>query len=350
MTPLQLMPSKERPTDIEPVDIGSGSSEPMRTKPAREKIRKFFENKSRITLLAALLCLLAAIYWGLVASDRFVSEAHVIIQQTEMPSGGGGMPMLLGLSGGTSRADQLLLRDHLMSVDMLLKLEAALSLREHYSDRDRDLLSRMWSKDISQEWFHRHYLARVGIEYDEYAGVLVIRAEAYSPEKAQAIVTMLVEEGERYMNLLAHQLAQEQVGFIEKQVSRMGERLMQARQAVLAFQNEQNMMSPQGTVENLFGIVNQLEGQLTSLKTQRDALLGSLSPQHSLVVEMDLQIAAIQKQIRQEQTRMTSSKRQTLNRMVEEFQRLQMAAEFAQDMYKTALASLEKGRVDAGRT
>jgi len=35
---------------------------------------------------------------------------------------------------------------------------------------------------------------------------------------------------------------------------------------------------------------------------------------------------------------------------VEEFQRLEMAAQFAQDVYKTALVALEKSRVEATRT
>jgi len=312
---------------------------------------KPFRGKGYTFWLALVLCILAIIYWGLVASNRYVSEAHVIIQQTDMPMNQSmGLSSLLGMSGAPNRADQLLLRDHLLSIDMLLKLDAELDLREHYSDRRRDPISRMWSADMSQEWFHRHYLSRVSVEFDEYAGVLVIRAEAFSPEKARAITSMLMEEGERYMNMVARRLAQEQVSFIEKQVAQIGERVMQARQAVLDYQNERNLVSPQGTAENLFGIVNQLEGQLTTLKTQRDALLGYLNPRHPSVVELDLQIAAVQKQIAHEQTRLTSSKRQTLNRNVEEFQRLQMNAEFAQDMYKTALAALEKGRVDSVRT
>ncbi len=39
-----------------------------------------------------------------------------------------------------------------------------------------------------------------------------------------------------------------------------------------------------------------------------------------------------------------------MNRTVEEFQRLQMNAAFAQDVYKTSLVALEKGRVEATRT
>ena len=310
-----------------------------------------FRGKGNIFWLATALCLLAGMYWGLVASDRYVSEAHVIIQQTDMAMV---QPMdlssLFGMSNAPNRADQLLLRDHLLSVDMLLKLDEKLGLREHYSDRRRDPISRMWSTDLSQEWFYRYYLSRVSVEFDEYAGVLVIRSEAFSPEKAYAISSMLTEEGERYMNVVAHRLAQDQVSFIEKQVGQIGERVMQARQAVLAYQNERNLASPQGTAENVFAIINQLEGQLTTLKTQRDALLGYLNPRNPSVVELNLQIGAVKKQIGQEQARLTSSERQTLNRAVEEFQRLQMNAEFAQDMYKTSLAALEKGRVDAVRT
>ncbi len=312
---------------------------------------KPLKRKGPIFWLAVIVCLMATFYWAFVASDRYVSEAHVIIQQTEMPSS---QPMdlssVLGLSGSTGRADQLLLRDHLLSVDMLTKLEEELGLREHYSDSRRDPISRLWFKDMSQEWFHWYYRSRVSVELDEYSGVLIIRVEAFSPEKAHAINAMLIGEGERYMNQMAHRLAQEQVDFVEKQVTQISERLLQARQALLAYQNKRSMVSPQGTAENLFGIVNQLEGQLTTLKTQRDALLGYLHPRSPSVIELDLQIAAVKKQIGQEQTRLTSSDRHTLNTAVEEFQRLQMNAEFAQEVYKTALAALEKGRVDAGRT
>lgn len=312
---------------------------------------KPFQGRGYTFWLALVLCLLAVVYWGVIASDRYVSEAHVLIQQMDMASAQPmGLSTLLGMSGGTNRGDQLLLRDHLLSVDMLEKLDAELDLREHYSDRSRDLISRMWFVDISREWFHRYYLSRVGVEFDEYAGVLVIRTEAFSPEKARAITTMLMDEGGRYMNMVARRLAQEQVSFLETQVGQISERVMQARQAVLAYQNERNLVSPQGTAENVFGIISQLEGQLTTLKTQRGALLGYLNPQNPSVIELDLQIASIKKQITQQQARLTSSERQTLNRAIEEFTRLQMNAEFAQDMYKTALAALEKGRVDSVRT
>jgi capsular polysaccharide transport system permease protein len=342
MMPLHFMPPEQTQPSVATFSTSLASTG-RRFKP--------FHGKGYTFWLALLLCLLAVLYWGVIASDRYVSEAHVIIQQMDMASAQPtGLSTLLGMPGGTNRSDQLLLRDHLLSVDMLDKLDAELGLREHYSDRSRDLISRLWFVDISREWFHRYYLSRVSVEFDEYAGLLIIRTEAFSPEKARAITTMLMDEGGRYMNMVARRLAQEQVSFLETQVGQISERVRQARQAVLAYQNERNLVSPQGTAESVFGIISQLEGQLSTLKTQRDALLGYLNPQNPSVIELDLQIASIKKQITQQQARLTSSERQTLNRAIEEFTRLQMNAEFAQDMYKTALAALEKGRVDSVRT
>jgi capsular polysaccharide transport system permease protein len=66
--------------------------------------------RRRIIGAAVIASLLAAVYWLAIASDRYVSEAHVIIQRTDLP-GGQGMDFssLLGGAGG-NRGDQLLLR------------------------------------------------------------------------------------------------------------------------------------------------------------------------------------------------------------------------------------------------
>ena len=298
---------------------------------------------------AVIASLLAAVYWAFVASDRYVSVAHVVVQRTELA----GIPnitigTLLG-NAAPNQEDQLLLRDHLLSVDMLQRLHAKLNLRGHYSDARRDPISRMWFENTSLERFHEHYLSRVTIEFDDYSGVLVIEAQAYDPKTAHAIAATLVEEGERFMNAMAHRLAQEQVNFLERQVVGLQERVLEARRVVLAFQNRHGLLSPQGTAENLAGIINRLEAQVTDLRARRTAMLGYLMPNAAAVIEINLQIAAIDKQMAAEKARLAAPQGKTLNRTVEEYERLQLTAEFAQDVYKTSLAALESGRVEATR-
>ena len=83
---------------------------------------------------------------------------------------------------------------------------------------------------------------------------------------------------------------------------------------------------------------------------KRQAMLGYLSPNAPDITQVDFQIKALEQQKKEEEVRLTSTKGQALNRVVEEYQRLQLEAEFAQDVYRTALVALEKGRVEATRT
>lgn len=307
-----------------------------------------FGHLIRITFaLSAFLML----YWTIVASDRYVSEANVIIQRTDLSAGKGvDISAFLPGTSGTNRTDQLLLRDHLLSVDMLKKLDEALNLRAHYSNWKKDPISRMWLEDAELEWFHRHYLSRVSIEYDDYAGVLRIKAQGYDAQTAQAITQLLVMEGERFMNKIAHELAQAQLTFLITEVEQMNRRLIDARRAVLEFQNRKGLVSPQATVESIGAIVAKLEGQRTDIQTQLASLPSKLVPDHPNIVMLKKSLEAVESQLAQEQAKLASTKGQTLNRTVDAFQRLEMEAAFAQDIYKSALVALEQGRMEATRT
>lgn len=305
----------------------------------------------RRTFAAAFAASLAAmIYWGVVASSRYVSEAHVIVRNTDTSTPAGmDLAGLLSNTAVANRTDQLLLRDHLLSVDMLKKLDAKFGLRQHYSSWRRDPLSQMWLENASIEWFHRHYLSRVEIELDEHSGVLIIKAQGYDADMAHNISAMLVEEGERYMNEMAHQMARDQVTFLEKQVADMSERVLKTRNSLIEFQNDKGLASPSATADAIAAITTKLEAQSAELKAKRSALLSYLSPDAPDVVQLNGQIAAVENQLSLEQGRLASPKGKALNRVVEEYQRLELEAKFAQDVYRTALVALERGRIDSVR-
>jgi len=92
-----------------------------------------FFKRYPIVTLALVVALLGTIYWSLIASDRYVSEAQVIVQKADLavPQGLDFGTLLGSIGGGDSHQDQMLLRAHLLSVDMLRKLDKELGLREH---------------------------------------------------------------------------------------------------------------------------------------------------------------------------------------------------------------------------
>lgn len=300
--------------------------------------------------LILILAVLTSAYWLVFASDRYVSEANVIIRKTDSVGAPSfDLGMLVSGVPHADRANQLLLRDYLLSVDMLKKLDKQLDLRTHFSDSSHDLFSRMWLKDASMEWFYRHYLSRVQVEFDEFAGVLRIKVQAYEAETSQAIAQMLVQEGERYMNLLGHEMAQVQVDFLTTQVDQAQQRFQQASQALLNYQNKAGLLSPQATAESINAIVASLESQRAQLQTQLASLPKSLDRDHPNIVLLKQALNAVDKQIKQEKLKLATPSGGTLNSYVEEFHRLEMDVQFTQELYKSSLIALEKGRIDATR-
>ena len=310
------------------------------------RVRRLFQWIQR-SIAAIALATMA--YW-LFATDRYVSEAIVLIENTETSGSMTDIISMIGGGTGPNRADQLLLREHLLSVDMLLKLDDAFDLRAHYSDKRRDFASRMWFQDASVEWFHRHYLSRMRAEYDDFAGVLRIRAQAYDPKTAKSVADMLVAEGERYMNTLSHDRARAQVDFLDTQVQFAHDMVLQASQTLLDFQNQKGLTSPLATVESINAIIATLEAQRTGIQTQIAALPLTLTPDHSNLVMLRQTLAAVEQQIETERAKLASTTGTPLNTLVEEQLRLQLDVDFKKDVYKTALTALEKGRMDASRT
>lgn len=311
-------------------------------------VRRVF---SWLIKLVFVLAILSMVYWVFLASDRYVSASNVIIRKTDsIGTPNFDVAMLIsGGGGGVDRPSQLLLREYLLSVDMLQKLDEALDLRAHYSNSSRDIVSRMWFHDASMEWFHQHYLRRVDVVYDDFAGVLRVTVQAYDADMAQAIARMLVQEGERYMNVLGHQLAEVQVSFLTDQVDQAQQRFLEASQELLRYQNEHGMLSPRATAESISAIIAELESQRARLQTQLATLPRTLDKNHANILMLKQALAAVDKQLQQERAKLATPAGGTLNASVEEFQRLEMNVTFTQELYKSSLMALERGRIDATR-
>ena len=312
-----------------------------------KRVKKIFRWIYRLILAGSLLCIF---YWTF-SSDRYVSEATILIQNTEqITTSSIDVTTLLSGMGSPNKNDQLLLSEYLLSVDMLKKLDRALNLRDHYSDSRWDFASRMWLGKYYLEWFYHYYLSRVSVTYDEISGVLRIEAQAYDPDTAHKIAQLLVQDGEKYMNEMSHTLAKVQVEFLDKQVTQAQIQVLNASKNLLNFQNQKGLISPKATIESIHNIISKLEGQRTELQTQLASLPHNLDKNHPTKKSITQSIIALEHQIIQEQMKLASTNGNPLNSLMEEEQLLKLELSFKQDIYQTSLAALEKGKMDVART
>lgn len=315
---------------------------------ARELQTSF--RKSPILASAAAFSILAAVYWLLIASDRYVSEAEVIVQRTD--TGRIAAPDLNSiLSGDTSgnRHDQLIMRQYLLSRGVAAQLDKQLKLSDHFSSWSIDPISRL-SFANSPDDFYQYFQSRVSIEYDEYSGVMVVRAQGFTPQMAQNITQHLVVLGEDFMNESAQDLAKGQISYLEEQVANLNRKAIAARKDVVNYQNRVGIASPAGEAEAIGSIVAELEARKTQLQTELAAKRAFLVDSHPAIVALEQQITAVNAQIEQESQRLASPKGGRLNAKIEEIERLQARAQFAEDVYRSAITSLEQLRFESTRT
>lgn len=296
---------------------------------------------------AFVAILLVSFYWFVWAEERYVSRATVVLESPQVAAPEFSLSSLMTGGGGNTH-DLLLLREHLLSVDMLRLLDKQLNIRQHYNEHG-DIFAKLRDPDVPIEDLHKYYLRRVEVNLDEYAGVLNIRVQGYTPEFARDMAELLLQAGENHMNQMGHRLAEEQVRFLEQQMVRLDERFRDTRAALLDYQDEYGLVSPTSTVESINQVVATLEADLARFQAQRNALASFQSTQSAEMRQVERNIEALRDQIIEQRDRLAQATGDSLNRISAEYETLELQAQFAQETYSNALASLENTRLEAAR-
>src|SRR5579862_1851914 len=127
--------------------------------------------KKHIVLLLTVVVptLSAMLYFGLIASDVYISESRFLVRSPQHQVQAGLFGQILQGSGLThSQDDTYSVHDYILSRDALRELDSKLGLRKAFTSKEVDPLNRFAGlmSDASFEEFYRYYGKRVGIEYD----------------------------------------------------------------------------------------------------------------------------------------------------------------------------------------
>lgn len=290
---------------------------------------------------------LVTLYWSVWASDRYLSQSNIVLESPQVTVPNMDVSALLG--GNSGGSDMLLLRDYLLSVDMLRKVDSSLEFRKHYANSDVDYFTRLSSTNVPIEELHEYYLEQVSVELDDYAQILRVNVSAFTPQMAHAITSLLLSEGEAHMNRMGQRLANEQVKFLEEQVAGLNQNFQSTRSKLIEYQNKNGLVSPAGNVESLSVLVAGLEAELANLQAQQTMLTSYQSKRSPSVVKIGNEIKAVRQQIAKERSRMAQQSGGALNTLSAEYQTLELKVKFAMESYSGALAALESTRIEAAR-
>lgn len=294
-----------------------------------------------------LLCIMS--YLNLVAQNRYLSESIVVVKQVSEASGTdmSGLGILLG-ANNTNVEDARYLKTYIESPDMLNRLDQRLSLRKAFKGNGSDPIFQL-KGDASKEDLLDYYRSRVSVVLNEQNHLLTITAQGFTNDFTLALNQAILAESDLFINDISQKVAKEQMVYAETQLKEASTRLAQSKEALLAYQNQNQMFDPMSNAQAINTLVAGFQAQLADLKTQERTLLSYLNPDAPQVVALRSQILALQQQIGIEQSKLTSNSGTKLNRQALQFESLKADVEFATDLYRLSLGALEKSRLEAVR-
>lgn len=292
---------------------------------------------------------LLIIYLAIFSQPRFVSESKVAIKRSDdLASNSVNFGLLLGAINPSSVEDALYLKEYINSPDMLAVLDKQLNFRQAFSQSGLDFLHHL-SPDETAEKFLRYYRERISVTYDDKAGLLAIRTQGFTPDFALNFNKAVLKESERFINELSHRIARDQLTFAEKEMEKSRSRLNNSKSELLAYQNSNNVLDPEAQALAASSLVNTLMGQKIQMEAELRTLLTYLRDDAAQVVSVRNAIASMQAQIDNEKGKITAPQGDKLNRMAVEFEEIRSRVAFDNELYKLALTSIEKTRVEAAR-
>jgi capsular polysaccharide transport system permease protein len=299
---------------------------------------------------------LAGVYFFAVARDRYAVESSYVVRRSaeDISLGGGATSGLAGFFAGSSQnslEDARYLRTYLTSPQVLEDLLKTYDFDAAYARFSPDLMAGLPSGANRQDRL-KFFQKQVQVQLDEVSGVITLTTVGLSSKAAYELNTFLLKQSEQFVNRLNQRIGEAQLQFARKELASSQTQLDNAKQRLLAFQSSTEVIDPKVEAGIVANSVGGLEMKLAELKLQRF----TLEQQYKSKDEPDLlavndQIAELQRLIDSERKGLVSRQGtgRNLNRKAADILRYQSAVDFAADLYKTALISAEKARVDTQR-
>lgn len=305
---------------------------------------------NRLFLFTVLIpTTLSIAYFGLIASDVYVSEARFVVRSPEKQSGGA-LGLVLKSAGFSNTGDEIYaVQDYTISRDALKALDDKGFIRQAYSNPDVDLVNRFGVSPFSRsfEALYRYYQSMVKAEQETSSSIVTLTVRAYSAKDAFQINDKILTLSEALVNRLNTRGQRDLIGYAEKEVSDAEARSRSAALALSAYRNEEEIVDPEKQAQVQLQLVSKLQDDLISTRSQL-VQLRSFTPQNPQIEVLDAKAKSLQREIANQTSNVAGGNR-SLAGKVARYQRLALESQFADRQLASAMASLEDARNEARR-
>jgi capsular polysaccharide transport system permease protein len=294
---------------------------------------------------------LAFIYYGLIASDVFISESRFVVRSPQRQQSSSVLGAIFSGAGFTrSQDDAFSVHDFIVSRDALSELDKKLQIRKAFADSNVDFLSRFPGLlgDDSFESLHKYYGKQVSVVHDSTSNISTLRVSAFNAEQSHAINELLLVMGERLINETNDRGRQDLVKYAQAEVAVAEGKTKAASLALAGFRSQRSVFDPDRQSAIQLQQVSKLQDELIATKMQL-AQVRALTPDNPQVPVLQKRSEALQREMDTEMAKVAGGGSNSLTNKAAEFERLTLERAFADRQLASAMGSLESARNEARR-
>lgn len=291
----------------------------------------------------------ATIYFGLLASDVYISQSQFVVRSPDKPATSG-LGVLLKSVGFSNAGDEIFItHDFVRSRDALKSLNQGAEVENAFGNRDVSVFDRFnplgWNGTF--EDLYAYYGRKVGIEHDATSSITTLTVKAFDPQDAKRMNEQLLDLAEGLVNRLNNRGEFDLVSFAQREAREAEVEARRASQALAAFRNSQGIVDPEQQATVQLQLVSKLQDELIAARLQLQQLQ-ALAPENPQIPLLRTRIAGLARQIDAELGRVAGGQG-SLSASAVRYQRLALDRELADKRLAGALASLQEARNEARR-
>lgn len=292
---------------------------------------------------------LSVLYFGLIASDVYISESRFVVRSPDKPaiSGLGAVLSAGGIS--TSGDKSYAVVDYVKSRDGLRDANRDGTVAKAYGSNAVSAFDRFGGllRGKTFEHLYEYYTGKVSIEFDAGTQVTKLTVSAFSPKDAQLINQRLIQQSEQLVNRLNTRAQSDTVKLAGQEVEEAKRRAQAAAVALARFRDDRRLLDPEKEAAVRLQMVSKLQDELIISRTQL-AQMRQFAPQNPQIPALQTKIATLSAEIA-EQTGKIAGAPGSLSGESVRYQSLRIDAEVADKQLAAALAGLQEARNDARR-
>lgn len=313
-------------------------------------ILKIFRKVDKFFVVFVLIpAVLSAIYFGLLASDVYISESRFVVRSPERPVAS---PLGMALaSAGFASAGQ-----EAFSTKSYLESRAALSainkndaFKIAYTRPSISVFNRFDPLDANKsfEKLYKYYGEKIKVDYDTATSISTLTVRAYTSEDAVRFNEELLQVAEATIDRLNQRGRNDLIRFALAEVKGAEDRVRQSSIALAAFRNKEGVVDPEMQATAQLGMVSKLQDEQITTQAQLNQL-EEFAPSNPQVPVLHNRLRTIQGAIREQMRSMAGGDR-SLAASAVQYEKLVLEKEFANKQLTGALASLQDARNDSLR-